>query len=265
MLFQGADHGPTTEAGPRGHQQGGPDLRARASDRESGRSSGRDTLADEMNGEPLTREHGAPFRVIVPRWYAVASVKWLKRIDVLTEPYRGEFQTGHYMYEWPDRPSRGRGLHARTGAHYRPGARFGHPPRHLHGAGQGLVGNRANHAGRCQLHGRRRLARGERRSAQGALSVAGLVARVGGQQRGAPHDPCEGDRRGRNVQPDVPPWNRLGYGNNAIDVLYVDVSSSPAGHATGYGAPRPRTSPCRFESYPRSWYEGSLQRSASLA
>jgi hypothetical protein len=31
-------------------------------------------------------------------------VKWLKRIDVLTEPYTGEFQTGHYIYEWADRP-----------------------------------------------------------------------------------------------------------------------------------------------------------------
>ena len=58
-----------------------------------------------MNGEPLTRDHGAPFRMIVPHWYAVASVKWLKRIDVLTEPFTGEFQTGHYMYEWPDRPA----------------------------------------------------------------------------------------------------------------------------------------------------------------
>ena len=28
-----------------------------------------------------------------------------------------------------------------------------------------------------------------------------------------------------NVQPDVPPWNRLGYGNNAIEVSYVDVRS----------------------------------------
>ena len=27
-----------------------------------------------------------------------------------------------------------------------------------------------------------------------------------------------------NVQPDVPPWNRLGYGNNAIEVSYVDVA-----------------------------------------
>jgi hypothetical protein len=25
------------------------------------------------------------------------------------------------------------------------------------------------------------------------------------------------------VQPHVPPWNRLGYGNNAIEVSYVDV------------------------------------------
>src|SRR4029079_4476265 len=26
-----------------------------------------------------------------------------------------------------------------------------------------------------------------------------------------------------NVQPEVPPWNRLGYGNNAIEVIYVDL------------------------------------------
>src|SRR5215217_8128088 len=42
-------------------------------------------VAYEMNGEPLGPDHGAPFRLIVPHWYAVASVKWLKRIDVLTE------------------------------------------------------------------------------------------------------------------------------------------------------------------------------------
>ena len=61
-------------------------------------------LAYEMNGAPLRPDHGAPFRIVVPHWFAVASVKWLHRIDVLTEPYVGEFQTGHYIYEWPDRP-----------------------------------------------------------------------------------------------------------------------------------------------------------------
>ena len=61
-------------------------------------------VAYEMNGEPLNADHGAPFRLIVPHWYGVASVKWLARIEVVTEPYQGEFQTSHYMYEWPDRP-----------------------------------------------------------------------------------------------------------------------------------------------------------------
>src|SRR3981189_2657018 len=57
-----------------------------------------------MNGEPVTLHRGVSVRLFVPRWYAVASVKWLKRIAVLTEPHSGEFQTGHYMYQWPDRP-----------------------------------------------------------------------------------------------------------------------------------------------------------------
>jgi len=57
-----------------------------------------------MNGEPLNPDHGAPFRLIVPYWYGVTSVKWLKHIDVLTEPYVGEFETGHCMYQWADRP-----------------------------------------------------------------------------------------------------------------------------------------------------------------
>jgi hypothetical protein len=26
-----------------------------------------------------------------------------------------------------------------------------------------------------------------------------------------------------HTQPEVPPWNRLGYGNNAVEVIYIDV------------------------------------------
>ncbi len=62
-------------------------------------------IAYDMNGEPLNPDHGAPFRLIVPSWYGMASVKWLTRIDVLTARYQGEFQTHHYMYDQAGQPS----------------------------------------------------------------------------------------------------------------------------------------------------------------
>jgi sulfane dehydrogenase subunit SoxC len=42
-----------------------------------------------MNGAPLPPQHGAPLRLLVPGWYGMAHVKWLTRIDVLTEPFTG--------------------------------------------------------------------------------------------------------------------------------------------------------------------------------
>ncbi|PYV19539.1 MAG: oxidoreductase, partial [Acidobacteria bacterium] len=60
-------------------------------------------LAYAMNGEPLPLQHGYPLRLIVPSWYAVASVKWLTEIEVLDHPFIGHYQTEKYWYEWgPD-------------------------------------------------------------------------------------------------------------------------------------------------------------------
>jgi DMSO/TMAO reductase YedYZ molybdopterin-dependent catalytic subunit len=56
-------------------------------------------LAYAMNGEPLPLEHGYPLRLIVPGWYAVASVKWLTEIEVTGTPFHGFFQTKRYVYE----------------------------------------------------------------------------------------------------------------------------------------------------------------------
>ncbi len=42
-------------------------------------------LAYEMNGSELPVEHGFPLRDVVPGWYAMRNVKWLTRIEVLTE------------------------------------------------------------------------------------------------------------------------------------------------------------------------------------
>ena len=54
-------------------------------------------LAWKMNGAPLTPNHGAPVRLVVPGWYGMASVKWLKRITAITEPYGGFFQRDDYV------------------------------------------------------------------------------------------------------------------------------------------------------------------------
>jgi len=56
-------------------------------------------LAYAMNGEPLPVEHGYPLRLIVPGWYAVASVKWLTEIEVIGSPFEGFFQAERYFYE----------------------------------------------------------------------------------------------------------------------------------------------------------------------
>jgi DMSO/TMAO reductase YedYZ molybdopterin-dependent catalytic subunit len=58
-------------------------------------------IAWEMSGAPLTRDHGFPVRLVVPRFYAVASVKWLVDIDVVDHPFRGYFQADRYVYRGP--------------------------------------------------------------------------------------------------------------------------------------------------------------------
>jgi DMSO/TMAO reductase YedYZ molybdopterin-dependent catalytic subunit len=54
-------------------------------------------LAYEMNGEPLPAEHGFPLRALVPGWYGMDSVKWLTRIEVLDQPFKGYFQDEKYV------------------------------------------------------------------------------------------------------------------------------------------------------------------------
>jgi DMSO/TMAO reductase YedYZ molybdopterin-dependent catalytic subunit len=180
-------------------------------------------IAYEMNGEPLSPDHGAPFRLIVPRWYAVASVKWLKRIAVLTEPHSGEFQTGHYMYQWPDRPHEAVTL-------MRARARITDPAR-----GATIAPDRYT-------------VRGKAWSGTGPVTQVDVSLTGEGDWNVAQLEPPKGPYQwqdwsfdwkeigvGRhtlrargtdaagNVQPDVPAWNRLGYGNNAIEVIHVDV------------------------------------------
>jgi len=54
-------------------------------------------LAYEMNGEPLSREHGAPLRLVVPGWFGIAWIKWLMRIEVLDRRYMSKYMAREYV------------------------------------------------------------------------------------------------------------------------------------------------------------------------
>lgn len=54
-------------------------------------------LAFGMNGEELPPDHGFPVRALVPRWAAVASVKWLGGIFVSEEPLYSPWNTDQYV------------------------------------------------------------------------------------------------------------------------------------------------------------------------
>jgi sulfane dehydrogenase subunit SoxC len=55
-------------------------------------------LAYAMNGAPLPPSHGFPLRLIVPDWYGMASVKWLRSITAIAEPFEGVQQTVLYRF-----------------------------------------------------------------------------------------------------------------------------------------------------------------------
>ena len=56
-------------------------------------------LAYEMNGVPLSPQHGSPLRLVVPDWYGMASVKWLRQIRTLEKPFEGFQQVLAYHYQ----------------------------------------------------------------------------------------------------------------------------------------------------------------------
>jgi DMSO/TMAO reductase YedYZ molybdopterin-dependent catalytic subunit len=49
-------------------------------------------LVYEMNGAPLIPKHGYPARLLVPDIYGMKNVKWVQKIEVSTQDYRGFWQ-----------------------------------------------------------------------------------------------------------------------------------------------------------------------------
>jgi DMSO/TMAO reductase YedYZ molybdopterin-dependent catalytic subunit len=96
ILFVGADSGSNPEAGgaTMTFERSLPVERALHPDT---------LLAYAMNGETLPATHGFPLRLVVPGWYGVAAVKWLMRMRVLAAPFAGFFQRERYVMAHPER------------------------------------------------------------------------------------------------------------------------------------------------------------------
>ncbi|MFD7713887.1 sulfite oxidase [Streptomyces sp. NPDC059785] len=81
VVFTGADHG--VERGvEQDYRRALPLAAALDDDREV-------IVAHTMNGAPLPPQHGFPLRLVVPGWYGMAHVKWLRDITVTETPFTG--------------------------------------------------------------------------------------------------------------------------------------------------------------------------------
>jgi DMSO/TMAO reductase YedYZ molybdopterin-dependent catalytic subunit len=182
-------------------------------------------LAYAMNGESLPLQHGRPVRLVVPGWYAVASVKWLTEIEAVGEPFEAFFQTDRYIYEWE-----------RDGSAVREPVRLQRV--------RALITEPMDGA---------TVAAGELVVRGVAWSGAAPIDRVDVSVGGSPWQPARliGERRRHSwqwwelltrcetrgpstvraratdlagrTQPERPEWNRLGYGGNAIQTVAIDV------------------------------------------
>jgi len=180
-------------------------------------------IAWALNGEPLSHLHGSPIRLVVPGWYGVWWVKWINRIEIMTMDFHGFWQGTRYIYDWQD----GRETSLVT----------------VQKVKSIITEPRTDQLLKAGGH----IVRGY------AWSGSGSVVRVDVSFDGGTNwktasllepryrwgwirwevawqaDPGEYDLCSRATddldqsQPAEPPWNRLGYGNNAIQKLHVLV------------------------------------------
>ena len=192
--------------------------------------SGDVLLAYEMNGQPLPPQHGFPLRLVVPCWYGMASVKWLHRIDAVTQAFEGFQQRFAYRLQQdaddPGEPVsriRVRSLMA--------------PP----GIPDFLSRRPIVPAGATKLVGRAWSGYGLIKSVQVGVDGRWLPAQLDEQdgkhawrgwscfwqaEEGDHELMCRAEDDAGNIQPLEPEWNYQGMANNAVQRLQVTVLPS---------------------------------------
>jgi len=183
-------------------------------------------LAWQMNGQPLTPNHGSPLRLVVPGWYGMASVKWLREVRLVSEPFSGFFQNEHYVY-WSEQ-----------------GTTDGEPVREMRVRSMILSPEDGSELGSGQVEVVGIAWSGSGAVTQVEVSLDGgkqwhtaeldhQVSRYGVQYWRYLWEPassgihtllCRAADSGGDVQPTSQRWNRLGYGNNGVHTVSLSIS-----------------------------------------
>ncbi|MGF9662720.1 sulfite oxidase [Arthrobacter crystallopoietes] len=189
-------------------------------------------LAYEMNGQPLMPQHGFPLRLLVPGWYGMTSVKWLRSIEAVTTPFEGFQQSVAYRFQQDAEDPGTRVSRIRVRA-------LMVPP----GEADFATRRRVLAAGPAVLEGR---------AWSGHGAVTAVSVGIDGMWFRAHLEPavdryawrrwtfpwvasegthelmCRAEDTAGNIQPLEPEWNYQGMGNNAVQRIEVTVRPSLA-------------------------------------
>jgi DMSO/TMAO reductase YedYZ molybdopterin-dependent catalytic subunit len=188
-------------------------------------------LAWGIGDVPLPPQHGFPLRLVVPGWYGMTNVKWLRRITALETPFEGYQQArGYRMRRSEDDPGE-------PVTRMMPRALMAPP-----GVPDFMTRRRHVPAGDVELEGRAWSGRGAIDRVE--VSVDGGVSWADASLGDAPgpyawrawsfrwRDAAPGEHEllcratdaAGHVQPLEPEWNVGGYANNAVQRIPVVVA-----------------------------------------
>jgi DMSO/TMAO reductase YedYZ molybdopterin-dependent catalytic subunit len=187
-------------------------------------------LAYAINGQPLPPQHGFPLRLVVPGWYGMTHVKWLRSITVVTRPFRGYQQEPayHVTSTWDELGEPVTRMLPRS-LMVPPGIPYFLPRTRQLGLGTCILEGRA-------WSGRGRIVRVEVSSDGGRSWADAELGKDGGEfawqswrhawdvdRAGEYELSCRATDAAGNVQPLTAPWNAHGVCNNQVQRVTVVV------------------------------------------
>ena len=183
-------------------------------------------VAYAMNGAPLPPQHGAPLRLVVPRWYGMASVKWLQAIEAVDQPFDGFQQArGYHFRRRADERGEPCTLMRVNCLMAPPGIPDFYSRRRTVEAGAVALGGRA-WSGAAPIARVEWAVDGAWRDA--ALGSSGPLcwrawSAVWDAAPGEHELSCRATDEDGNVQPLEAPWDLSGFGNNGVQLIHVTV------------------------------------------